>query len=127
MSASTPAHVRVAVVDDEETVRRASSRLLRAAGFNVDAFPSGVEFLASLSLRRPDCLMLDLHMPAMDGFAVVDGLASAGHRLPVIIVTGHDTAEDRARADALGVYAFLRKPIDGDRLIETIQAAIDAA
>lgn len=126
MSASIPAPVRVAIVDDEENVRRASARLLRAAGFDVDTFPSGAEFLASLSQRRPDCLMLDLHMPEMDGIAVAHGLANAGHMLPVIIVTGHDTTEDRERAEVLGVYAFLRKPIDGDRLIDTIQAAIHA-
>lgn len=127
MSASTPAAACIAIVDDDETVRRASARLLRAAGFNVDTFPSGAEFLASLQGRRPDCLMLDLHMPEMDGFAVVRGLAKAGHVLPVIIVTGHDTAEDCERAKTLGVYAFLRKPIDGGWLIATIRAAIATA
>ena len=58
----------IAVVDDEESIRKALTRLLQSAGLDVETFTSGVTFLASIANRRPDCVVLDLHMPAMNGF-----------------------------------------------------------
>jgi len=105
-------------------VRSALQRLLRSAGLDVVTFPSGAEFLASLSPHRLACVVLDLHMPGVDGFAVLAHLAEATIQLPVVVITGHDTAESRARALAGPVSAYLRKPVDGQMLLDAIAGAI---
>jgi len=115
--------VRVAIVDDEDSVRRSVGRLLRSAGMEVETFASGREFLQALSDSRPDFLVLDLHMPAMSGFDVCEELERAGICIPVAIITGHDKPEYRARAVAARVAAYLPKPIDDKELIGVIAAA----
>jgi len=115
--------VRVAIVDDEESVRRSVERLLRSAGMEVQTFPSGREFLQALDDAIPDFLVLDLHMPAMNGFEVCEELQRSGVHLPVAIITGHDKPEYRAHAVAAGVAAYLPKPIDDKELIGVIAAA----
>ena len=60
----------IAVVDDEEAVRTALRRLLRSASLDVETFSSGAEFLESVKEHQPDCVVLDLHMPQVSGFAV---------------------------------------------------------
>ena len=114
----------IAVVDDEEPVRIALRRLLRSANLDAETFPSGAEFLESLKDHQPDCVILDLHMPQINGFAVQARLAEAGLRLPVIVITGHDATDTRARALAGGVSAYLRKPVDDQTLLTAISAAI---
>jgi len=115
----------IAVVDDEETVRRALGRLLRAAGFEIETFESGAAFIDSLSLRLPHCVILDLHMPKLDGWAVQGLLARDHPGVPVMIVTGRDTSEARSRAEALGVRAYLRKPVDADVLVDAIHRCLE--
>ena len=114
----------IAVVDDEESVRIALRRLLRSANLDVETFPSGAEFLDSLKSHQPDCVILDLHMPRVNGFAVQARLAEAGLRLPVVVITGHDSAETHDRALAGGVSAYLRKPVDEQTLLDAITHAI---
>jgi len=72
----------IAVVDDEEPIRKALSRLIRSAGMDVETFPSGAELLESFSARRPDCIVLDLHMPVVNGFEVQTRLARHNHNRP---------------------------------------------
>jgi FixJ family two-component response regulator len=117
----------IAVVDDEESVRKALMRLMRSAGLSVETFGSGAEFLKSLDTRLPDCVVLDLHMPHMDGFHVQAHLAQKCAALPVIIVTGHDLPNARDRAMAGGASAFLRKPVLDRVLLSAISAATACA
>jgi len=119
--------VRVAVVDDEDSVRRSVERLLRSAGMQVETFPSGREFLEALGDPPPDFVILDLHMPAMNGFDVCEQLQRTGVHVPVAIITGHDKPEYRARAVAAGVTAYLPKPVDDKELIGIIAAAASSA
>jgi FixJ family two-component response regulator len=114
----------IAVVDDEAPVRIAVGRLLRSAGFDVETFPSGAEFLESLKLHRPDCVVLDLHMPFVSGFSVQTCLKEAGGGPPVIVITGHDAPETRERALAGGAFVFLRKPVDDQTLLDAIKSVI---
>ncbi|WP_298931590.1 response regulator [uncultured Ramlibacter sp.] len=116
----------IAVVDDEESVRRALGRLICAAGFTAETFSSGMEFMRSVQQRRPHCVVLDLRMPHMNGFDVQDALSRAGAQLPVVIVTGDDSPEARALAFRQGAAAYLRKPVDDAMLVDAIQAAIYA-
>jgi len=114
----------IAVVDDEEPVRIALRRLLRSAGLDVETFPSGVEFLESLLTRRPDCVLLDLHMPLMNGFEVQARLAESSAPVPVVIITGHDSTETRDRALAGRPVAYLRKPVNDQTLLDAIELAL---
>jgi len=125
----TKTHLLIAVVDDEEPVRKALMRLMRSAGLSVEMFGSGAEFLKSLETSLPDCVVLDLHMPHMDGFNVQAHLARKCAALPVIIVTGHDYdfPNARERAMASGASAFLRKPVHDITLLDAISAATSCA
>jgi FixJ family two-component response regulator len=112
----------VAIVDDEEPIRKALTRLLRSAGVEVETFPSGSEFLSSLPNHRPDCVVLDLHMPVVNGFEVQAGLAK--YDVPVVIITGHDSDETRAKALAGKPAAYLRKPVNDQTLLDAIELAL---
>jgi two-component system response regulator FixJ len=100
---------------------------MRSVGLSVETFASGPEFLQSLDTRLPDCVLLDLHMPQMNGFNVQARLARKCAALPVIIVTGHDLPNARARAMAGGASAFLRKPVLDRILLDAISAATSSA
>ena len=114
----------IAVVDDEESVRRALGRLIRSAGFGVEMFGSGLEFMQSLQRHTPDCVVLDVRMPNLTGTEVQSALLRSGTRLPVIIITGDDSPQTRERTLRQGALAYLRKPVDDAMLIEAIQSAI---
>ena len=127
MVAETPGgRLLVAVIDDEECVRRSVERLLRSAGMDVRTFDSGAEFLR-VSPSAFDCLVLDLHMPVMGGFDIHEHCVREGIRLPVVIVTGHDTPENRSRAISSGVAGYLAKPIDDTVLLGAIVAAVQGS
>lgn len=121
------AHLRVAIVDDEDSIRKALGRLLRSAGMEVEMFGSGEAFLARPRGNALDCLVIDLHMPGIDGFAVQERLMHAGDAMPVIVVTGYDKPEYRVRAQALGVSAFFAKPVHAEALIDAIAEAVRRA
>jgi FixJ family two-component response regulator len=114
----------IAIVDDEESVRRALKRLVATAGLDVETFGTGEEFLNAIRSRRPDCAVLDLHMPAMTGFEIQSRLSEAGAVIPVIVMTGRDTPDAGTRAMEGGASAFLRKPIKSADLLDAIVAAI---
>jgi len=117
----------VAVVDDEKPVRTALTRLLRAAGMEAEAFASGAEFLEAVALRRPECVVLDLHLPGMGGQQILERIRRMLEPVPVIIVTAHDTDQARARCLAAGAAAYLCKPLDDRLLLNAISAAIGKA
>jgi FixJ family two-component response regulator len=112
----------IAVVDDEEPIRKALRRLLASAGLDVETFPSGTAFLESLLDHQPDCVVLDLHMPLVSGFEVQARLAASG--MPVVILTGHDSDETRDRALAGRPVAYLRKPVNDQTLLDAIELAL---
>ena len=115
----------IAIVDDEESVRRALRRLLVSSGLDVDVFCAGRDFFAALSSRRPDCVVLDLHMPEMSGFEIQSQLRQSGHDIPVVIITGHDTPESKSRVLSAGASAYLCKPVHGSELLRSIMTALD--
>jgi FixJ family two-component response regulator len=120
--------VLVAVVDDEESVCRALLRLLRAAGLDVETFSSSTTFLESmrerLPSRRPDCLVLDLHLPGLTGMDVQRQLKTDGIALPIIMITGNEEVGAQERVLAEGAHAFLVKPIVAQTLLDTIASAV---
>jgi FixJ family two-component response regulator len=114
----------VAVVDDEEPVRKALKRLLRAAGLEAECFASGQAFLDGAATRRPDCVLLDLHMPGMSGEQLLWHIGHMVGRPPVVVITAHDTPETRAQCLAAGAASYLRKPLDDRLLLNAISAAL---
>lgn len=114
----------IAVVDDEEAVCRALKRLLTASSFDVVTFPSGNAFLEALPSSRPDCAVLDLHMPGLGGLDVLKCLVNAGEPVPVIVITGRDELGTCAACLAAGASSFLPKPIDHTKLLQAIEKAL---
>ena len=114
----------LAVVDDDADVRIALVRLISSAGFAVEGFATGTEFLLSIEHHQPDCVVLDLHMPEMSGFEVQSALARERRDVPVVVITGHDTAESCNRARELGACGYLAKPVDHEALLAAIEDAI---
>ena len=114
----------LAVVDDEESVRRALARMLSASQFEVDVFASGQEFLDSLRARVPDCVILDYQMPGLTGRDVQRQLTLAKMRLPIIVVTAHDQPALREQCLADGAVAYVAKPLQRERLVSLINDAI---
>ena len=117
----------IAVIDDEEPVRKALGRLLVSAGLAVELFGGGADFLASLVSRRPDCAVLDLHMPDVSGFDVLAQLTTLRTGVPVIVITGNESPETAQCTLESGASAFLHKPINDRVLLDAIAAAIAGA
>ena len=118
----------VAVVDDEESVCRALLRLLRAAGLDVETFSSSATFLESmrerLPSRRPDCVVLDLHLPGLTGLDVQKQLKSDRIPLPIVMITGNEEAGVQEKVLSEGAFAFLVKPIQARCLLDAIENAV---
>ena len=123
----TPAPT-VAVLDDEPEMLKAIRRLLACRGFRVDTYERGAELLTTLEgSPRPDCLVLDLHMPEMSGFDVLEAMRTRQILVPVIVITGQDAPGMEERSRMLGAISYLRKPVDRDDLLSAIEAAGSAA
>jgi FixJ family two-component response regulator len=113
----------IAVIDDEDAVRKALRRLLQSTGLAVETFSGGAEFLDSLLMHLPECAVLDLHMPGVNGFNVLARLAEMHSRVPVVVITGHDSPEAEECAISGKASAYLRKPIKDSVLLDAISAA----
>jgi FixJ family two-component response regulator len=98
--------------------------LLRSAKYRAEAFGSAAGFLESLSVQVPDCLILDLQMPAMTGLELQDRLRQRGSTLPVIVITAHDEPGTRSRCLAMGASRYFRKPVEGDELLDAVRSLV---
>ncbi len=112
------------VVDDDDAVRDSLRILLESYHLAVRDFGSVPEFLDGHAPVENSCLVLDLHLPAMGGFDVMNTLARRGVPLPVIVITGRSDAQTRARALESGAVAFLEKPVDDQALMNAIDSAL---
>jgi FixJ family two-component response regulator len=115
----------IAVVDDEESVRKALCRLFAASDLDSRAFASGREFLDSLRSRVPDCVVLDLHMPGLTGLDVQRELRNRRLRVPAIIITAYDEPETRSQCLSAGATAYLRKPLEEKTLMDVVMSALE--
>src|ERR1700704_4658645 len=114
----------VSVVEDDQFFRESMRRLMRSLGYSVEAFPSAADFLASPRLVETDCLIADVHMPAMTGLELHRHLIDAGYAIPTILVTAYPDDDVRARALNDGVVCYLRKPVDEEQLVGCLRAAL---
>jgi FixJ family two-component response regulator len=117
----------IAIVDDDESVRRAMARLIGAYSFRVQTHPSGREFLDSLKIGVPGCLIVDLKMNDMTGLELLHHLAGTGLRIPTIVATADDEPGIRHCCKLAGAVAFLVKPVMRDPLLEAIETAMSAS
>lgn len=115
---------RVSIVDDDAPVREALKNLMRSARFDVEAFASAEEFLASDRLNNTQCLILDLYLPGMSGFDLQEHLNEEDLNIPIIFITAHADERSRRRALKGGAVDLLGKPVRRDALFQAIQSAI---
>src|ERR1700722_4482802 len=122
-TANTPPR-RISIVDDDASIREALKSLMRSVQFNVEAFASAEDFLASGLLNDTACLILDVNLPGMNGFELQKHLNIQRRGIPMIFITAH--AEEAARQRALkgGAIDFLDKPVRRETLFKAIRAAI---
>ena len=112
------------MVEDDDSVRKALGRLLRSAGLAADTYASGEEFLKAMPLRLPDCLVLDLHLPGMNGLGVQSRLRRSGIEVPIIFITATPGPEPPKQPIQSGAMAWLRKPVDDLALLAIISQAL---
>jgi two-component system response regulator FixJ len=115
----------VYVVDDDRDVRRSLSFMLGAAEIRSHPYGSGVDFLEALPDLEPGCILLDLRMPQMDGFHVMDALAERNVDWPVIVMTGHGEVPIAVRAMKKGAVDFIEKPFSEQALLGCFALAFD--
>jgi FixJ family two-component response regulator len=114
----------ISIIDDDESIRSATYRLVRSVGFVAFAFACADDFLHSPRLNDTSCLIVDVQMPGTSGPELQGVLALRGRAIPIIFITGFPDETVRAPAMEAGAVAFLSKPFDGDTLIEFIDAAL---
>jgi FixJ family two-component response regulator len=115
----------ISVVDDDHSVRESLARLIRSLGLSVQVFGSAEEFLEADLSREPDCLILDIRMPGMNGLELHRRLSAADRDLPVIFITAHGSdAEVRARAIGAGAVDYLLKPLREEEVLRAIDTAL---
>lgn len=111
------------LVDDEEAMRRAASFALKTAGYDVETYASGVEFLKTAKSAIQGCVILDVRMPAMDGLEVQAAMAERGVPMPVIVLTGHGDVTVAVQAMKAGAVDFLEKPFEKAALLQAVARA----
>jgi two-component system, LuxR family, response regulator FixJ len=114
----------VAIVDDDESHRRATQSLLRSAGFSTAVFADAESFLSSAIRASAACLVADMRMPGMSGLELYQALVASGDGIPTILITAYANDDTRLRARNAGITCFLGKPFAADDLLECIQNAL---
>jgi FixJ family two-component response regulator len=119
----------VSVVDDDQSVRDGIVDLVRAMGFDAEAFDRAEHFLQSSRLEHTGCLITNMRMPGMTGLELHDRLVASGRRIPTILITAFPQDADRERALHAGALCYLAKPCDEVQLVNCITSALasDAA
>jgi FixJ family two-component response regulator len=114
----------VVVIEDDESYRAAVERLLRSAGFSVQAFGSAEAFLNSGRQHESGCLISDIRMPGMSGLELQSKLNSDHCPIPTIFITAHGDEKMRLQAMRGGAVMFLTKPFDDEILLEAVRVAL---
>ena len=114
----------IAVVDDDESVRRSTRLLLESFGYRAAVFESAEGFLGFGHLRDTSCLILGVHMPGMDGLELQTQLATEGCGISIIFITAYDDQESCRGALRAGAVAFLGKPFTDQQLLQAIRSAL---
>lgn len=114
---------KVLLVDDEEDFVNSLSERLEMRDLESNVALNGKQALASMKQDEPGVMVLDLKMPGMDGMEVLRRVREAYPNVQVIILTGHGTDKDEEEAKKLGAFAYLQKPVEMERLVDTLRKA----
>jgi len=123
---ATQATKKVAIVDDDESMRSALLGLLKVLGLQAHAFASAEEFLKSGQQRECACLIADIRMPGMSGLELQAKLNAERCRIPTIFITAHGDTKMRMQALRAGAVEFLAKPFDDEALLDSVRAALES-
>lgn len=117
----------VFVVEDDDAVRDSLLMLLTAEGFDATGFDTCTAALAAIAQTRPDCLILDFHVPGMNGAELIQALAARRLAVPVVMITGRIDRKNRLQAIASGADVVLHKPLDHTDLLAAVRRACGLA
>jgi two-component system, LuxR family, response regulator FixJ len=113
----------VYIVDDETIIRRSLVLLLGEAGYQCRPFAGGADFIEALDYLAPGCVLLDIHMPALDGYSVQDALLRLRPEMPVIFMTAAGSIPAAVKVIKKGAVDYLEKPFSDERLLELVENA----
>src|SRR4029077_1159488 len=119
-----PANSMVFAVDDDASVRKGLTRLLRSAGYKSEVFDSAADFLARPPHGGPSCVIVDLRMPGLNGIELQEDLIRRRRKEQLVFVTGHGDIPVCAQAMKAGAVDFLRKPFRADELLQCVERAL---
>ena len=114
----------VFIVDDDDSVRKALTRLIKSVDLNAEAFASAHDFLKRESHNGPACLILDMRMPGLSGLDLQDELVAAGRTLPIIFISAHGNIPLSVRAMKAGAVDFIEKPFEDQTLLDAINQSL---
>jgi FixJ family two-component response regulator len=114
----------VSIVDDDEGVRHALGNLLESAGLNVERFASAEEYVDSVHANKKSCLILDIHLPRMNGLELQHRLSGDGNPVRIIFITAHADEYLREKALQAGAVGFFHKPFNSEALLEAVLFAL---
>ena len=114
----------VHIIDDDDSVREALSRVLRYAGFDARAYPSAVEFLVAERDDAPSCIVLDVGLPGMSGVELQAAIGRRESTPPIVFLTGRGDVDTSVRAMKAGAVDFLTKPVDRKALLTAVNVAL---
>jgi FixJ family two-component response regulator len=115
----------VFIIDDDASVRKSLSFLLRSADYEVKTFASAEEFIARGALDSLGCIILDVRMRKMTGLDLQEHLKMRACHLPIIFISGHGDIPMSVQAIKNGAVDFLTKPFDGTQLLSLVEQALD--
>jgi FixJ family two-component response regulator len=115
---------RICIVDDDDGVADSLKLLLETFGYDAQSYNLAGDFLADDRQGAASCLIIDQHMPDVDGLDVIDHLQKQGSQVPTILISGRLDTHIKERAASLGITSVLEKPFAGDRLIALIRTAL---
>jgi RNA polymerase sigma factor (sigma-70 family) len=116
----------VFIIDDDASVRDALGLVFSVRGYRTAVFSSAEDFLSAWQNNWAGCLLVDIRMPGMDGLSLQDHLIEIGCTMPLIVITGHGDVISARRAFKSNAMDFLEKPIDHDKLLETVALAFNS-
>ena len=120
-----PEHAQIAVVDDDSSVRSAVSRLLRAHDYVCKVYESAETALADPDLKATQCLVIDVQLTGMSGFALRDRLLRDGVQIPCLFITAHAETSSPDWVRAIGTNPCVIKPFDESQLLDAIHTVVE--
>jgi len=118
---------RILIVDDERDIIKALTVRLKSKGYRVFGALGGAQGIFMANKEIPDLIILDIRMPDMDGFSVVEALKQSGQtsRIPIIFLTGSPERDADERAMGLGARFYIKKPYDPEELLDAVRRALE--